>query len=273
MAVETFKCNASDPETVVSQVTKLKQRFKLSRMVIVGDYGCIQVGLLIAVSENWVTTMFVRPGEHAAYRELACRTTNTRHVPGNHDESNTRSHDRSNTRSVEASSGDEWANEPPILTRSSSVQSREELPSPLFASVIEAELVEITIPHRPHSSKQKYPLTGKSREFWTPWVDWQRPELPTSTPCCLKKSIRLELIGMSIWMPRLPVRSSRTAPPSVRVDVWYWPTDGSIGNGPGETSSPIFWHSRTDCRYRSPCCGSAGTRVENSSTPPLSSLR
>ena len=69
MAVEAFKCNASDPETVISQVTKLKQRFKLSRMVMVGDYGCIQVGLLVAVSENWVTTMFVCPGEHVAYRE------------------------------------------------------------------------------------------------------------------------------------------------------------------------------------------------------------
>ena len=124
VAVEAFKCNALDPETVFSQVTKLKQRFKLSRMVMFGDYGCIQVGLLITVSENWVTTTFVRPGEHAAYREPACRTTSTRHVPSNHDRSNTRSHDRSNTRSVEASSGDEWANEPPILARSSSAQSR-----------------------------------------------------------------------------------------------------------------------------------------------------
>ena len=131
----------------------------------------------------------------------------------------------------------------------------------------------MTIPHRPHSSKQKNRLTEKGRELWTPWVDCPRLELSTSTPRCLKKSIRLELIGMSIWMPKLPVRSSRTAPPSVRVGVWYWPTDGSIGNGPGETSSPIPRYSRTDCRYRSSCCGSAGARVENSSTPPLSSLR
>jgi hypothetical protein len=41
VAVEVFEGNTGDPSTLAAQVAKLKQRFKLSRVVLVGDRGMI----------------------------------------------------------------------------------------------------------------------------------------------------------------------------------------------------------------------------------------
>ena len=41
MAVEVFEGNTGDPKTVASQVKKLRERFGLSNVVLVGDRGMI----------------------------------------------------------------------------------------------------------------------------------------------------------------------------------------------------------------------------------------
>src|SRR5260370_252244 len=41
VAVEVFEGNTADPSTLAAQVDKLKARFKLSRVVLVGDRGMI----------------------------------------------------------------------------------------------------------------------------------------------------------------------------------------------------------------------------------------
>ena len=40
VAVEVFEGNTADPMTLSAQIDKLKQRFKLQRVVMVGDRGC-----------------------------------------------------------------------------------------------------------------------------------------------------------------------------------------------------------------------------------------
>jgi transposase len=39
VAVEVFEGNTADPVTLAAQIDKLKQRFKLQRVVMVGDRG------------------------------------------------------------------------------------------------------------------------------------------------------------------------------------------------------------------------------------------
>ena len=41
VAVEVFDGNTADPKTLGSQIEKLRHRFKLSRVVLVGDWGMI----------------------------------------------------------------------------------------------------------------------------------------------------------------------------------------------------------------------------------------
>jgi transposase len=41
VAVEVFEGNVGDPSTVPNQIDKLKQRFKLARVVLIGDRGMI----------------------------------------------------------------------------------------------------------------------------------------------------------------------------------------------------------------------------------------
>src|SRR5437660_603015 len=41
VAVEVFEGNTGDPKTVASQVAKLRQRFKLERVILVGDRGML----------------------------------------------------------------------------------------------------------------------------------------------------------------------------------------------------------------------------------------
>jgi len=46
VAVEVFEGNTGDPSTVAAQIAKLKERFKLSRVVLVGDRGMITAARL-----------------------------------------------------------------------------------------------------------------------------------------------------------------------------------------------------------------------------------
>jgi transposase len=41
VAVEVFEGNTADPTTVASQIAKLKQRFRLRHVVLVGDRGML----------------------------------------------------------------------------------------------------------------------------------------------------------------------------------------------------------------------------------------
>ena len=61
VAVEVFEGNTADPATVASQITKLKDRFKLNRVVVVGDRGMItdariEQGLRPA-GLDWITAL------------------------------------------------------------------------------------------------------------------------------------------------------------------------------------------------------------------------
>src|SRR5271170_4585437 len=61
VAVEVFEGNTADPATVASQVAKLKDRFKLRRVVVVGDRGMItdariEQGLRPA-GLDWITAL------------------------------------------------------------------------------------------------------------------------------------------------------------------------------------------------------------------------
>ena len=61
IAVEVFDGNTADPSTLAAQVTKLKERFGLSRVVLVGDRGMIteaRIGEdLIPAGLDWLTAL------------------------------------------------------------------------------------------------------------------------------------------------------------------------------------------------------------------------
>jgi hypothetical protein len=61
VAVEVFEGNVGDPSTLAPQVAKLKQRFKLDRVVVVGDRGMITAARLAAdlkpAGLDWVTAL------------------------------------------------------------------------------------------------------------------------------------------------------------------------------------------------------------------------
>jgi Transposase DDE domain len=61
VAVEVFEGNAADPSTVANQVEKLKQRFRLSRVVLVGDRGMITDARIETVLKpaglDWITSL------------------------------------------------------------------------------------------------------------------------------------------------------------------------------------------------------------------------
>jgi hypothetical protein len=61
VAVEVFEGNAADPTTVANQVEKLKQRFRLSRVVLVGDRGMITDArietMLKPAGLDWITAL------------------------------------------------------------------------------------------------------------------------------------------------------------------------------------------------------------------------
>jgi Transposase DDE domain len=61
VAVEVFDGNSADPSTLAAQVTKLKERFGLSRVVLVGDRGMITEARiredLIPAGLDWLTAL------------------------------------------------------------------------------------------------------------------------------------------------------------------------------------------------------------------------
>jgi Transposase DDE domain len=61
VAVEVFAGNIGDPSTLASQVAKLKERFKLERLVLIGDRGMITVARLEETIKpaglDWITAL------------------------------------------------------------------------------------------------------------------------------------------------------------------------------------------------------------------------
>ena len=62
MAVEVFEGNTADPKTVAVQLTKLRERFALKRMVLVGDRGMltsrrIEAELRPLEGLDWITAL------------------------------------------------------------------------------------------------------------------------------------------------------------------------------------------------------------------------
>jgi transposase len=62
LAVEVYAGNTSDPKTVSDQVTKLRQRFGLQRLILVGDRGMItsariRENLKLAPGIEWITAL------------------------------------------------------------------------------------------------------------------------------------------------------------------------------------------------------------------------
>ncbi len=61
VAIEAFAGNTGDPQTVISQVNKLKHRFGLSQVVIVGDRGMLTAARieedLKPAQYDWITTL------------------------------------------------------------------------------------------------------------------------------------------------------------------------------------------------------------------------
>jgi hypothetical protein len=61
VAVEVFEGNTADPMTLSSQIDKLKQRFKLQRVVMVGDRGLLTSArieeTLRPAGLDWITAL------------------------------------------------------------------------------------------------------------------------------------------------------------------------------------------------------------------------
>ena len=53
VAVEVFEGNTADPMTLSSQIDKLKQRFKLQRVVMVGDRGVLTSARIEQTLRPW----------------------------------------------------------------------------------------------------------------------------------------------------------------------------------------------------------------------------
>ena len=70
VAVEVFEGNTADPLTLSAQIDKLKQRFHLQRVVMVGDRGVLTSArieqTLRPAGLDWITAL--RAGDQAAGR-------------------------------------------------------------------------------------------------------------------------------------------------------------------------------------------------------------
>jgi transposase len=68
VAVEVFEGNTADPLTLSAQIDKLKQRFDLQRVVMVGDRGLLTSArieqTLRPAGLDWITAL--RAGDQAA---------------------------------------------------------------------------------------------------------------------------------------------------------------------------------------------------------------
>ena len=108
------------------------------------DYGVAEP--IINVSENWVTTIFVRQVEHAASQvpdKFPASTLQVRNL--------IRSLDGERTRAE--------------ILQSLGLKDRTNLAKEYIQPALAAGLIEMTIPDKPRSSKQKYRLTDKGREW------------------------------------------------------------------------------------------------------------
>jgi transposase len=61
VAIEVFEGNIGDPSTLASQVNKLKERFALERVVLIGDRGMITEARLtqtvMPAGLDWITAL------------------------------------------------------------------------------------------------------------------------------------------------------------------------------------------------------------------------
>ena len=65
MAVEVFEGNTGDPKTVAAQIRKLRQRFRLKEVVVVGDRGMLTPARIREDLESeegvrWITALKAR---------------------------------------------------------------------------------------------------------------------------------------------------------------------------------------------------------------------
>src|SRR5207237_8717244 len=71
VAIEVFAGSTADPATLTSQVTKLKERFALDHVVLVGDRGMITQARIcedIKISRARLDHRFARPGNQGVAR-------------------------------------------------------------------------------------------------------------------------------------------------------------------------------------------------------------
>lgn len=108
------------------------------------DYGIAEP--IIDVSENWVTTTFARQVEHAALQVPDKSPASTLQV-----KNLIRSLDGERTRAE--------------ILQSLGLKDRSNLTKEYVQPALAAGLIEMTIPDKPRSSKQKYRLTNKGREL------------------------------------------------------------------------------------------------------------
>ena len=84
VAVEVFAGNAGDPSTVASQVDKVRSRFGIGRVVLVGDRGMLATARiredLAPAGLNWISALktgdirkLLREGRGTAPRPRSCR--------------------------------------------------------------------------------------------------------------------------------------------------------------------------------------------------------
>ena len=110
---------------------------------------------VIDVSEHWVTTTFLRPTA-----EVETKLRPSRH---HHTRSHTRSCTRSCTRSYGLLQVMSGAMDRNSLQKALGLKAEKNFRLLYLRPAIEAELVEMTIPDKPRSSKQQYRLTDKGQ--------------------------------------------------------------------------------------------------------------
>src|SRR4051794_37936081 len=85
IAVEVFEGNTADPMTLSAQIAKLKQRFGLAHVVLVGDRGLITQARIEAdlapAGLDWITALRAPAIFRSLLADLATLTRNTVETP------------------------------------------------------------------------------------------------------------------------------------------------------------------------------------------------
>ena len=118
------------------------------------DYGVAEP--LMDVSENWVTTMFVRPIEHPAFRETRHATPK---VPPKYHPSTPQVPPQVSDL-IRSLDGEQTQQE---ILIGLGLKDRKHLRTQYVQPALAEGLIEMTIPNKPRSSKQKYRLTERGR--------------------------------------------------------------------------------------------------------------